>query len=106
MIDLGHLDALGGAKDPELQEIIDDFVAEFPQNLAEVRQCISAGERKPLRDIAHKLRGMAGSVGFKSASLIAAEVDCPEPQVNLEDWFTRFEKALVVSALEWADLKK
>lgn len=104
-IDLRHLSALGGASDPELREIIDDFLAELPLNLADARLMIADGDLDGLRNMAHKIRGMSGSMGFKPLCAIAAEGDQDTPINDPSEWLNRLEAEIAVGVSAWEILK-
>jgi len=104
-IDLRHLSALGGASDPELREIIDDFLDELPLHLVQARRLLMEGNPSALREMAHKIRGMAGSMGFKPLCAVAAEGDKDEPLKDAKGWVDRLEKEIAIGVEAWAVLK-
>jgi HPt (histidine-containing phosphotransfer) domain-containing protein len=105
IIDLRHLSALGGASDPELREIIDDFLDELPLNLASARRMIADGDLLALRDMAHKVRGMSGSMGFKPLCAVAAEGDKDTPIDDPSGWLDRLETEIHIGVEAWKVLK-
>ncbi|MDB6080432.1 MAG: Hpt domain [Akkermansiaceae bacterium] len=104
-IDLRHLSALGGASDPELCEIIDDFLDELPLNVADARRLIAEGNLNGLREMAHKIRGMSGSMGFKPLCAIATEADKDTPIEDPGGWLDRLEVEIAVGVNAWKILK-
>ena len=64
VVDLDHLDDLGGLSSPELVGILREFLARLPQDAAELAAAISRQETAEVRDLAHRFKGAAGNAGF------------------------------------------
>jgi HPt (histidine-containing phosphotransfer) domain-containing protein len=64
---------LGG--DPDLGEIVDLFVAEMPQRVADILNLLDGARWGQLGRAAHQLKGAAGSYGFGPISPAAARVE-------------------------------
>jgi len=52
------------ADDPDLAEVIDEFVAGLPDQLGDMRRAADAGCFEKLRRLAHQLKGAGGSYGY------------------------------------------
>lgn len=63
------------ARDPDLVEIVDMFVAELPERIAVVLQHLERHDWEALRRAAHQLRGAGGSYGFQPITTSAARVE-------------------------------
>ncbi len=50
--------------DPELGELVELFVRELPQRVADIQACWAAADTVSLERAAHQLKGAAGSYGF------------------------------------------
>ena len=76
------------ADDPDLCEIVDMFVDEMPDRIANLLDQLESGNRKELRRAAHQLKGAAGSYGFDAISPSAATLekalrsDKPEAEIQ------------------------
>ena len=77
---------LGG--DPDLGEIVELFVDEIPDRVANIQNLLEASDWEELRRAAHQLKGAAGSYGFDPISPSAAAIEdaiCqeePEEQIR------------------------
>jgi HPt (histidine-containing phosphotransfer) domain-containing protein len=63
------------AGDPELAEIVEMFVAEMPDRIANFRNLFNDRKSEELRRAAHQLKGAAGSYGFDSITRAAARLE-------------------------------
>jgi HPt (histidine-containing phosphotransfer) domain-containing protein len=61
--------------DPELQEIVADFVDELPRRVDAMRESFLAGSWDVLQTLAHQVKGAAGSYGFAPVTPIAGEIE-------------------------------
>ncbi len=52
------------ASDPELGEMVAQFVAELPSRVAWLQRHLDAGDWEALRRATHQMKGAAGSYGF------------------------------------------
>lgn len=52
------------ASDPELGEMVEQFVAEMPSRAAWMQHHLDAGDWPALQRAAHQMKGAAGSYGF------------------------------------------
>ncbi|MEX0677293.1 MAG: Hpt domain-containing protein [Pirellulales bacterium] len=52
------------ASDPQLGEMVEQFVAEMPSRVAWLQRHLDAGDWESLRRAAHQMKGAAGSYGF------------------------------------------
>jgi HPt (histidine-containing phosphotransfer) domain-containing protein len=63
------------AEDPDLREIVDMFVDEMPDRIANLLAQCESGKWEELRRAAHQLKGAAGSYGFDAISPSAADLE-------------------------------
>lgn len=75
VIDLEHIERLGGLDDPAIREILDDFVRSLPTSVKTLASARQAGERTTYRAEAHRLKGAAAMTGFPQLSQQAAEAE-------------------------------
>jgi HPt (histidine-containing phosphotransfer) domain-containing protein len=52
------------ASDPQLGELVEQFVAEMPSRVAWLQRHHDSGDWEALRRAAHQMKGAAGSYGF------------------------------------------
>lgn len=72
--DVAALEGVGG--DAELlAEVIQVFVAECPQMMAQIRVAISQRDTRTLRRVAHTLKGAAGQLGAEAAASAALSLE-------------------------------
>lgn len=63
------------ACDPDLAEIVNMFVAEMPDRVANFVTLHQNGQAEELRRAAHQLKGAAGSYGFEPITQAAAQLE-------------------------------
>ena len=63
------------ADDPEYQEIVDEFVGRLEEKLSELREAGRTGDLRLVGDIAHWIRGSAGTLGFDAFTKPAANLE-------------------------------
>ncbi|MBN1908328.1 MAG: Hpt domain-containing protein [Pirellulales bacterium] len=61
--------------DPDLGELVEMFVDEMPDRVANIQKLLDASNWEELRRAAHQLKGAAGSYGFSPISPTAAVVE-------------------------------
>ncbi len=61
--------------DPDLSEIIAQFVAGLPQQLAAMRESLAHNHLPELTRLAHQLKGAGGSYGYACLSEIGAQIE-------------------------------
>lgn len=61
--------------DPDLAEVVQDFVDEMPERVAVFENAFASGDLEALRRAAHQLKGAAGSYGFDQLTPYAASVE-------------------------------
>jgi HPt (histidine-containing phosphotransfer) domain-containing protein len=81
-------------EDPELADLVAEFVAELPQRVGAMERAAAGGAWEEVRRLAHQLKGAGGSYGFPAISAAAREVE------NATREPTRVGEALVRLGLE------
>jgi HPt (histidine-containing phosphotransfer) domain-containing protein len=72
-------------EDPELAELLAQFVARLPERAQELEARLASGDRDGLRSIAHQLKGTAGAYGFARVGDAAAALEaCSAPGASLD----------------------
>jgi HPt (histidine-containing phosphotransfer) domain-containing protein len=61
--------------DPELRDVVEEFVHGLPRRLAEMRAAYAQLDWELLRTLAHRLKGAGGSYGYPVLSQLAAEME-------------------------------
>jgi signal transduction histidine kinase/DNA-binding response OmpR family regulator len=67
------------AGDPDMQDLITQFVERLPTRVAEIQQLLSANNLDELRRTVHQIKGAGGGYGFPQLSKVASAA---ESQVN------------------------
>jgi len=82
--------ALGGPKTPRqshvdkvVQRLAAEFVADLPETQASLTQALAAKDWQALRSLAHRIKGLAGSLGFPQLTMLAAPI---ELHIEAGDW--------------------
>jgi len=71
--------------DPDMVEIVQEFVAELPERAAEIEQTVGAADLDRLRTLSHQLKGAGGGYGFDRITEVAAELeDAVKAEADLE----------------------
>jgi HPt (histidine-containing phosphotransfer) domain-containing protein len=63
------------ADDPEMVDIIEMFVSEMPQRIAEFRDCWERRELDRLARLAHQLKGAGGGYGYPALGEAAGKLE-------------------------------
>lgn len=63
------------ADDPDMRDLVIEFVDRLPALLRDIRAAAEAGNRRQLKRLAHQLKGAAGGYGFTPVSEQAAAVE-------------------------------
>ncbi len=63
------------AHDPEMVELVQEFVAELPKRLEAIQRAYESGSANELKRLAHQLRGSAGGYGFPGVSDAAGTIE-------------------------------
>lgn len=61
--------------DPELRDVVEEFVQSLPARLVELREAIAAKDVKALTTLTHRLKGAGGSYGYPQISALCAGVE-------------------------------
>ncbi|MCL2701787.1 MAG: ATP-binding protein [Phycisphaerae bacterium] len=80
------------ADEPELADVIDSFVRQLPQRLAEMQQAFAAGAYNELTRLAHRVKGAGGSYGYPTLTNRAKE---------LEDAAKNGDREAIILSLAW-----
>ncbi len=83
------------AGDPDLREIVDQFVQEMSDRIAAVVDRMEANDWEGLRRLAHQLKGAAGSYGFEAITPLAARLEVAIREAHPEDAIRRAVESLV-----------
>lgn len=75
IIDLNHLQSLGGLGLPELVEIIEDFLNALDDDVTRLEQLATEGREEDFRAAAHRLKGAAQMSGFPTLGALAADFE-------------------------------
>jgi CheY-like chemotaxis protein len=70
--------------DPDMADIIAEFVGLLPERLAEMRQAAGAGLWDVLRRLAHQMKGAGGSYGYACLTDAARELESHANQADVE----------------------
>ena len=63
------------ADDPDLQDLLEEFVARLPGRAEEMRIAFEGGDRDRLKTLAHQLKGAAGSYGFSPITDVCRDLE-------------------------------
>ena len=74
-LDSGPLVSTVTGDDPEMREIVDEFVVRFDEQLAALRSAWQADDLSHVAEIAHWIKGSAGTVGFGAFTEPAAALE-------------------------------
>jgi HPt (histidine-containing phosphotransfer) domain-containing protein len=85
--------ALGG--DPDLRDIVDQFVWEMPERVANLLDRLNSGNWEELRRLVHQLKGAAGSYGFDLLTPSAGRVEDAIREARTEEEIRRAVDSLV-----------
>ena len=61
--------------DPEMIDIVEEFVAELPSRISELSDAHRRLDWEQLRTCAHRLKGAGGSYGYPRLSQVAASME-------------------------------
>ena len=61
--------------DPDLRDIVEEFVAALPERVEELRRAYEALDWDQLTMLAHRLKGASGSYGYPDLSAVAANME-------------------------------
>lgn len=63
------------AEDPELREVVEEFVGGLSQRVEELRAAYEQQDWNTLVTLAHRLKGAGGSYGYPDISQLGAEME-------------------------------
>jgi histidine phosphotransfer protein HptB len=63
------------AGDPDLADIVEMFVEEMPARMEALRDRLSKADWQGLQQLAHQMKGAAGSYGFGTVSPVAGKLE-------------------------------
>lgn len=61
--------------DPDLADVVAEFVGELPGRISELRTAFDTLDWELLRTLAHRLKGAGGSYGYPDVSRLAATME-------------------------------
>ncbi len=61
--------------DPDLGELVEMFVEEMPERVAQLSDAFQAGHLDELARCAHQLKGASGSYGFDQMTSVAGQLE-------------------------------
>ena len=63
------------AADPEMADLVRDFVGELPEKVRKLTDAAAQGRADETRRLAHQLKGSAGGYGFAPIGHVAAAIE-------------------------------
>lgn len=63
------------ADDPDMLELVEEFVAELPTRMATLREAFESGEVEPVTRLMHQLAGASGGYGFPALGDVARRLE-------------------------------
>ncbi|CAN5409926.1 hypothetical protein BH09VER1_BH09VER1_09980 [soil metagenome] len=75
VLDWEQLDMIADGFTPDFMEIYQEYVAEIPVLLNDLRQKINAGDALQVSKVAHQLKGSAANFGYIGVSRPMAELE-------------------------------
>jgi signal transduction histidine kinase/DNA-binding response OmpR family regulator len=83
------------AADPEMREVIAEFVGRLPQCVASLRRQLDERNFEELRRVAHQMKGAGGGYGFKQITELAARAERAIKDASPVETITRQVSELV-----------
>ena len=71
--------------DPDLGELVDEYVAALGGRVADIERAAAAGDRRRTEVLAHQMVGSAGMHGFRTIGEAARRVEDTAPEGAPED---------------------
>jgi PAS domain S-box-containing protein len=71
----GEIHSLLPTDDPELREIVEEFLDKLPEKLSAMETACQRGDYEALAELAHWLKGAGGTVGFKCFTNPSAKLE-------------------------------
>lgn len=75
LIEWEQFEMMGGFDSPELLEIYDDLVSEFPHMVQELCSFLDKGDAEQAMGIAHQLKGSCSNFGLRSMSIYFLDLE-------------------------------
>jgi HPt (histidine-containing phosphotransfer) domain-containing protein len=85
--------------DPEIREIVQEFVESIPERLDAMSAALDAHEYDELARLAHTLKGCGGTAGFSCFTQPAAQIESSAKAHQLEDIGNRIQELREVEQL-------
>ena len=83
------------ADDPDMAELVDEYVANMPKRVNAIRDALAQGEMDQLNTLAHQVKGSAGGYGFDPISQQAGILErCLFEQAQLDQIRTEVDALL------------
>ncbi|GAB5562873.1 MAG: hypothetical protein SynsKO_45200 [Synoicihabitans sp.] len=72
-----NLRALGDEMDDDsfLKEVIDIYLTDTPQRIAEIHECLASGDQTTLNRAAHSIKGSSANLGAKVVIEVAKRIE-------------------------------
>ncbi|MBK9128450.1 MAG: Hpt domain-containing protein [Phycisphaerales bacterium] len=77
--------------DPELRDVVEEFVVGLQERLAELERAYAAHQWDHLAALAHRLKGAGGSYGYPEISALCAEMESAFKAQQADGLRDRFE---------------
>lgn len=74
-----------------LEEMIDIFLSDYPNQVNEIRAAIDRKDAEELVNAAHALKGAVGNFGAKRVFELAQSLEKSAKDSNCEDWLNSFQ---------------
>lgn len=81
--DYGQLDAITGGDVEFEREVLDEYLASAPRDVARLKTALAAGDATAMGSCAHALKGASATIGAKGFAAIALELEHAGKQGNL-----------------------
>ena len=73
--DYGQLDGITGGDTEFEREVLDEYLASAPKDIAKLRAAVAAGDASATGASAHALKGASATIGAKGFAAIALELE-------------------------------
>lgn len=77
------------AGDPDLQDLLEDFVDQIPDRIAALSETLADGDWDQLGRLAHQFKSAVGSYGFEAVTPLAGDLETTVREGFAEDYVQR-----------------